>query len=76
MFESATEQLRLSGIEAKALPIGRALEEIRRCAGTQFDPRIVAVFGDVIGDAGHVQTQFDKIVSTYDVQPAPDEITG
>ena len=29
MFESATEQLRLSGIEAKALPIGSAMPDVR-----------------------------------------------
>jgi putative nucleotidyltransferase with HDIG domain len=28
----------------KALPIAHALEEIRRCAGTQFDPKVVDVF--------------------------------
>jgi len=28
----------------KALPLSHAREEIRRCAGTQFDPKIVEVF--------------------------------
>ncbi len=28
----------------KALPMSHAMEEIRRCAGTQFDPKIVEVF--------------------------------
>jgi putative nucleotidyltransferase with HDIG domain len=28
----------------KALPVSHAREEIRRCAGTQFDPKIVEVF--------------------------------
>jgi len=28
----------------RALPMAHAKEEIRRCAGTQFDPKIVAVF--------------------------------
>src|SRR5271167_187874 len=28
----------------KALPMGHAREEIRRCSGTQFDPKIVGVF--------------------------------
>jgi len=28
----------------KALPMAHAMEEIRRCAGTQFDPQIVEVF--------------------------------
>ena len=59
---------------ARALPIARALEEIRRCAGTQFDPRVVAVFGSIIGEVGQVQLQFERIVSAYDVEPAPGEI--
>ena len=28
----------------KALPMAHAREEIRRCAGTQFDPKVVEVF--------------------------------
>jgi len=28
----------------KALPMSHAREEIRRCSGTQFDPKIVEVF--------------------------------
>jgi len=28
----------------RALPIAHAREEIRRCAGTQFDPKVVDVF--------------------------------
>ncbi len=31
----------------KALPMSHAMEEIRRCAGTQFDPRIVEVFNTI-----------------------------
>jgi putative nucleotidyltransferase with HDIG domain len=31
----------------KALPMSHAMEEIRRCAGTQFDPRIVKVFNTI-----------------------------
>jgi putative nucleotidyltransferase with HDIG domain len=31
----------------KALPMSHAREEIRRCAGTQFDPRIVEVFNTI-----------------------------
>jgi diguanylate cyclase (GGDEF)-like protein len=58
---------------APALSSARALDEIRRCSGTQFDPRVVAVFADVVGDVGDVQQQFDKIVSEYDAQPTPGE---
>jgi HD-GYP domain-containing protein (c-di-GMP phosphodiesterase class II) len=32
-----------------ALPHEAALAELRRCAGTQFDPRVVAVLIDVVG---------------------------
>jgi putative nucleotidyltransferase with HDIG domain len=31
----------------KALPMSHAMEEIRRCAGTQFDPQIVEVFNNI-----------------------------
>ena len=31
----------------KALPMSHAVEEIRRCAGTQFDPRVVDVFATI-----------------------------
>jgi len=31
----------------KALPMSHAREEIRRCAGTQFDPKIVEVFHSI-----------------------------
>ena len=32
-----------------ALPMSRAREEIRRCVGTQFDPKIVEVFLSIPG---------------------------
>jgi HD-GYP domain-containing protein (c-di-GMP phosphodiesterase class II) len=35
---------------ATAKTIDEALTELRRCAGTQFDPSIVAVFEQVIAD--------------------------
>jgi len=31
----------------KALPMSHAREEVRRCAGTQFDPKIVEVFNTI-----------------------------
>ena len=33
-----------------AMTTGEALEELRRCAGSQFDPAIVAVFEQVIAE--------------------------
>jgi HD-GYP domain-containing protein (c-di-GMP phosphodiesterase class II) len=34
----------------KARNHGEAIEEIKNCSGTQFDPRVVEVFLEVIGD--------------------------
>jgi two-component system, cell cycle response regulator len=33
-----------------AMPISEALAELERCAGTQFDPRVVAAFRAVLAD--------------------------
>jgi diguanylate cyclase (GGDEF)-like protein len=33
-----------------AMPISEALDELERCAGTQFDPRVVAAFRAVLAD--------------------------
>jgi len=33
----------------RALPVDDALEELRRCAGTQFDPDVVEAFLRVLG---------------------------
>ena len=35
----------------RAMPAPRALEELRRCAGTQFDPTLVEVLAEVVGRA-------------------------
>ena len=32
------------------MPIARALEELRRCAGTQFDPRVVEAFSALVAE--------------------------
>ncbi len=37
---------------------GDALDELRRCAGTQFDPRVVAAFATVAGRAA------DRVAAT------------
>jgi diguanylate cyclase (GGDEF)-like protein len=34
----------------QAMPAGAALEEIRRCAGSQFDPRLTALFIQLVTD--------------------------
>jgi putative nucleotidyltransferase with HDIG domain len=36
----------------KALPVSHAVEELRRCAGTQFDPAVVDALLAVVGDPG------------------------
>ncbi len=33
-----------------AIPVDDALDELRRCAGTQFDPAVVAVFCEIVAD--------------------------
>lgn len=35
----------------KAMPMSAAVAELRRCAGTQFDPRVVDTLLDVLGEA-------------------------
>jgi diguanylate cyclase (GGDEF)-like protein len=41
---------------AAAKTIEEALAELQRCAGTQFDPEIVAVFGQVVADRAQMPT--------------------
>lgn len=36
----------------KALPVEKAIEELRRCSGTQFDPDIVRVFISILSEKG------------------------
>jgi HD-GYP domain-containing protein (c-di-GMP phosphodiesterase class II) len=40
----------------KALPVSHAVEELRRCAGTQFDPAVVEALLAVVGDPGWTLT--------------------
>jgi HD-GYP domain-containing protein (c-di-GMP phosphodiesterase class II) len=35
-----------------AMPVEEALEELRRCSGSQFDPKVVERFVDIVGKAG------------------------
>jgi HD-GYP domain-containing protein (c-di-GMP phosphodiesterase class II) len=36
----------------KAMPVATAVDELRRCSGTQFDPDVVAALVAVVGDPG------------------------
>ena len=40
----------------KALPVSHAVEELRRCSGTQFDPAVVVALLAVVGDPGWTLT--------------------
>ena len=40
----------------KALPVSHAVEELRRCSGTQFDPAVVEALLAVVGDPGWTLT--------------------
>jgi HD-GYP domain-containing protein (c-di-GMP phosphodiesterase class II) len=37
----------------RALPVEKAREELRRCSGTQFDPRVVEVFLEALDRDDH-----------------------
>jgi HD-GYP domain-containing protein (c-di-GMP phosphodiesterase class II) len=43
----------------KALPVSHAVEELRRCSGTQFDPAVVDALLAVVGDPGWTLTVRD-----------------
>lgn len=49
----------------KALPIEDAVSELKRCSGTQFDPKLVIVFIEII------QTEREKILSKIISLPLP-----
>jgi HD-GYP domain-containing protein (c-di-GMP phosphodiesterase class II) len=42
-------------VYSASVPISTALEELHRCAGTQFDPGVVAVFRDLL------EARFDRL---------------
>jgi putative nucleotidyltransferase with HDIG domain len=43
----------------KALPVSHAIDELKRCSGTQFDPDVVVALLDIIGDPGWTLTVRD-----------------
>ncbi|MCQ2771491.1 MAG: HD domain-containing protein, partial [Clostridia bacterium] len=61
----------------KAMPKLKALEILKECAGTQFDPNIVKVFVEMKWDEALEQTQeLDKPVDEYDVSKRSGETTN
>ncbi|GGV66679.1 metal-dependent phosphohydrolase [Streptomyces griseoloalbus] len=56
---------------SRARPVPVALEELRRCAGTHFDPRMVGALVRAIGRAGwHPAVTADDVRSTAAPEPA------
>lgn len=47
-----------------------AVEELRRCAGSQFDPRVVAVFEEVVAD---LQEEGAQLIPAASDEPVPEE---
>jgi putative nucleotidyltransferase with HDIG domain len=45
-----------------AMPIGKAVAELRRCSGTQFDPRVVEALLVIVGDPGWQLTMREPAV--------------
>jgi HD-GYP domain-containing protein (c-di-GMP phosphodiesterase class II) len=54
---------------SRARPVSVALEELRRCAGTHFDPRMVAALVRAIGRAG-----WHPAVTADDPRPATGDV--
>ncbi|MET7294430.1 HD-GYP domain-containing protein [Streptomyces griseoloalbus] len=55
---------------SRARPVPVALEELRRCAGTHFDPRMVGALVQAIGRAGwHPAVTADDVRSTAAPEP-------
>ncbi|MEU5767050.1 HD-GYP domain-containing protein [Streptomyces asoensis] len=50
---------------SRARPVGAALEELRRCAGAQFDPRMVAALADAVERDG-----WHPVVTADETRPA------
>jgi HD-GYP domain-containing protein (c-di-GMP phosphodiesterase class II) len=50
------------------LPVGLALDELRRCAGTQFDPEVVTTLGRLLAP---VETGVRPVALTTEAAPLP-----
>ncbi|MDZ7762178.1 MAG: diguanylate cyclase [Desulfovermiculus sp.] len=37
----------------KSMPVAEALVELQRCAGSQFDPQLVKIFGEIMSEPGN-----------------------
>jgi HD-GYP domain-containing protein (c-di-GMP phosphodiesterase class II) len=53
----------------KALPVSHAVEELRRCSGTQFDPAVVDALLAVVGDPGWTVTVREPAAPPADASP-------
>ena len=53
----------------KALPVSHAVEELRRCSGTQFDPAVVDALLAVVGDPGWTLTVRETAAPPADASP-------
>jgi putative two-component system response regulator len=51
-----------------ALPVDRAWAELRAHSGTQFDPEIVAVFEQVVDEAGHLRPLDPGLARSLDTE--------
>jgi putative nucleotidyltransferase with HDIG domain len=52
----------------RARPVGEAVAELRRCAGTQFDPAVVAALAEVLEESG--ATRADQLDGSDLPEPA------
>ena len=58
-----------------ALSVREALDELRRCAGAQFDPNVVSVFTAVVGSTrGAVSARTDELSEWAATVPTPTDV--
>jgi diguanylate cyclase (GGDEF)-like protein/putative nucleotidyltransferase with HDIG domain len=61
----AYEAMTVDRVYRGALPVEKAREELRRCAGTQFDPRVVEVFLEAL-DRDDTRLGIDSLAERVD----------